>query len=385
MASGRIQVLNCCGVSSSRNAARQRCQKRGTRSCVDDLAAAARGRDADGRPQARPRIVVRGHRARRQGFYAASPAQTSEPSVPQSTRAAARSYPQATAAARESVDSDAAARFDRQGSITRFNIRLFHPKAADHETHVPTLGRQAQAHARLSRPHEDPSAAARCSRRAAPRAAPASRPDSGSAPLRGLRPVPAHRHRRVRRAASRRGADAKATTCNSSPRRPRTPPGRVGLVIAEEGAAARGRPQSRAPDAARGAATPRARRSLDYDVILRLKRGCRARRVSADVAAEAARLLSALVAEESRAMKTLLLVADPRLPIPVATAAGRELPVRAELFRLRARGHRRRTAPSRARGSRCAASCAVTRIIRAATTRFRPPRRLPHPVLPRGG
>jgi ribonuclease P protein component len=38
--------------------------------------------------------------------------------------------------------------------ITGSNLRLFHFGAAIHETHIPTLGRQAQAHPRLSRPDE---------------------------------------------------------------------------------------------------------------------------------------------------------------------------------------------------------------------------------------
>src|SRR5213596_425560 len=39
--------------------------------------------------------------------------------------------------------------------LTGSNIRLFKPKAEHHETHVPTFRRQAQAHARFSRPDEE--------------------------------------------------------------------------------------------------------------------------------------------------------------------------------------------------------------------------------------
>jgi len=39
--------------------------------------------------------------------------------------------------------------------LTRSNVRLFHFEADHHETHVPTFRRQAQAHARFSRPDEE--------------------------------------------------------------------------------------------------------------------------------------------------------------------------------------------------------------------------------------
>ena len=53
-----------------------------------------------------------------------------------------------------SGDADVRARLTDK-PITGSNVRLFHPKADHHETHVPTLRRQAQAHARFSRPDEE--------------------------------------------------------------------------------------------------------------------------------------------------------------------------------------------------------------------------------------
>jgi ribonuclease P protein component len=185
--------------------------------------------------------------------------------------------------------------------ITRLNIRLFHLKAfhhikaASHETHVSTLGRQAQAYARLSRPHEvhwRPQSALGASRQG-------SRPPNTlitRAALRGLRPfrlTGKGSFDALFNAGRRHSGDYVQLVAAPAS----NPPGRLGLVVPKKVlplAVDRNRVRRMLRAAQRGARPA----VLDYDVILRLKRGCPRTEFRA-VAAEATRLLAALVGRSS--------------------------------------------------------------------------------------
>ena len=177
------------------------------------------------------------------------------------------------------------------GPITRLNIRLFHPKAFRHETHLPTFGRQAQADARLSRPHEvhwRPQGALGAARQG-PRPPDALIPQPS---LRGLRPfrlTGTGAFDGLFKAGRRREGDYVQLVAAPAAK----PPGRLGLVVPKKAlplAVDRNRVR-RMLRAAQHAARPAV---LEYDVILRLKRSC-PRAEFRCVAADAARLLAGLV------------------------------------------------------------------------------------------
>ena len=107
MASGRIQVLNCCGVSSSRKAARQRCQKRGTGLMrTGDFGGLARRHATDRRGIGRGRIL-----ARRAALIHRPTGRTRQSARRRSAPLGRRANPLT------------------RRPITRLNIRLFHLKA----------------------------------------------------------------------------------------------------------------------------------------------------------------------------------------------------------------------------------------------------------------
>jgi len=179
------------------------------------------------------------------------------------------------------------------GALTRLNIRLFHSRVGNDETHLPTVGYQAQADPRLSRPHENqgrPQGALGASRQGprAPRAL--TRVTS----LRGLRPYRlsgAGSFEALFRAGRRHEGDYVQLVVLPAARLP----GRAGLVVPKKIlplAVDRNRVR-RMLRAAHVAARPAV---LGYDVILRLKRGSLRAEFRA-VAADAARLLAALPAQ----------------------------------------------------------------------------------------
>ncbi len=179
-------------------------------------------------------------------------------------------------------------------AITRSNVRLFHIETPHHETHVPTLRRQAQAHARFSRPDEErgrPQGAFGAPREG-PRPARSLISESTAAMAERTSPLQAHGRRRVRgvfRTGRRsEGEFLQLVSVRGSARvRARR------IRDRQQGAAAGGRPQSRAPDASRRAARRRALRSSGLDVIVRVKRPV-PRSEFARVVAEARRMLAVL-------------------------------------------------------------------------------------------
>jgi ribonuclease P protein component len=177
-----------------------------------------------------------------------------------------------------------------------FSPQSFFPEGSPHETHLSTLGRQAQADARLSRPHEvhwRPQGALGASRQG-------SRPPDAliaRAALRGLRPfrlTGKGSFDALFKVGRRRDGDYVQLIAAPAP----NPPGRLGLVVPKKVlplAVDRNRVR-RMLRAAQRAARPAV---LDYDVILRLTRGC-PRTEFRQVAAEATRLLAALPRGPSR-------------------------------------------------------------------------------------
>jgi ribonuclease P protein component len=173
-----------------------------------------------------------------------------------------------------------------------FKYKAFSPQGLRHETHVPTLGRQAQAHAWISRAHEvhrRPQGALGAARQG-PR--PPHALTAAAAP-RGLRPY------RLRgdgafaalfKGGRRREGDYLQLVAAPAAHRP----GRLGLVVPRKAlplAVDRNRVRRMLREAQRTARPA----VLEFDVILRLKRAC-PRTEFRHVAAEAARLLASLVA-----------------------------------------------------------------------------------------
>jgi ribonuclease P protein component len=197
-----------------------------------------------------------------------------------------------TAPARESVDNTPDNAFKYKAFSPQSFFQSSSIQGSRHETHVPTLGRQAQAHARLSRPHEihwRPQGAFGAARQG-PRP---PHPLTSAAPARGLRPfrlTGTGAFDALFKKGRRREGDYVQLVAAPAV----NPPGRFGLVVPKKAlplAVDRNRVR-RMLRATQQAARPGI---LDYDVILRLKRGC-PRTEFRDVAAEAATLLSALVA-----------------------------------------------------------------------------------------
>jgi ribonuclease P protein component len=177
--------------------------------------------------------------------------------------------------------------------LTRLNIRLFHTPGRRHETHVSTLGRQAQADARFSRPHEihrRPQGAL-----GAPRQGPRAPDPLTAARLpRGLRPyrlAGAGAFEALFDGGRRRNGNYLQLIAAPAQRTP----GRVGFVIPKKVlplAVDRNRVRRilrEAVRASRGSV-------VEFDLILRLQRVC-SRADAGAVAADAAALLAALGAE----------------------------------------------------------------------------------------
>jgi ribonuclease P protein component len=193
------------------------------------------------------------------------------------------------------VDSRAHNAFKYKAFSPQSFFQSFFPKAARHETHVSTLGRQAQAHARLSRAHEvhrRPQGALGAARQG-PR--PPHALIAAAAP-RGLRPFrltgTGAFDALFKEGRRRDGNYVQLVAARAAHR-----PGRLGLVVPKKAlplAVDRNRVRRMLREALR-AARPAI---LEYDVILRLKRSC-PRTEFRCVAADAAALLSQLLARNS--------------------------------------------------------------------------------------
>ena len=164
-------------------------------------------------------------------------------------------------------------------------------------------------------------------------------PDIGIAPPRGLRTRPAGSRARARsRRCSEPDAGARATALQLVRRAGRDAARSARSSWSAKGAAARRRPQSRAPRCCAPRGVRPARRPRGYDVIVRAEaRLCRAPS-SSSVAAEATPLARRCCATESpRAMKPVLLALIRGYQYLLRPLLGAELPLLPELFRLRAR------------------------------------------------
>ena len=177
--------------------------------------------------------------------------------------------------------------------LTRSNVRLFHFEADHHETHVPTFRRQAQAHARFSRPDEERGRPQGSLGTASEGPGPARTliDRRAAAMLRGSR-----RYRltgtgafdTVFRTGRRREGEFLQMICAAAAREH----GRIGIVIGKKAlplAVDRNRVRRMLRVCVRNA-----RPGIDgYDLVVRLKKGA-PRTAFRSIATEAARLLAAI-------------------------------------------------------------------------------------------
>jgi ribonuclease P protein component len=174
--------------------------------------------------------------------------------------------------------------------VNAFKYKAFSLQGPRHETHVSTVGRQAQADARLSRPHEihwRPQSALGAARQG-PRA---PYPLNSAAVPRGIRPfrlTGTGAFDALFKTGRRRAGEYVELVAAPALR----VPGRVGLVVGKK-ALALAVDRNRVRRMLRAAVATARPTVLDYDVILRLKRGC-ARSEFRAVATDAVHLLSSL-------------------------------------------------------------------------------------------